>query len=76
VNQHDFVPTVTRIKNGRTEKVAVGLGLQDRGTETVEITKGLAVGDTVLVGGAQGIAPNTVVRVRAVNDQSAAVGVR
>ena len=76
VNQHDFVPTVTRIKNGRTEKVAVGLGLQDSGTETVEITKGLAVGDTVLVGGAQGIAPNTVVRVRAVNDQASAVGVR
>ena len=69
VNQHDFVPTVTRIKGGRTEKVAVGLGLQDSGTETVEITKGLAVGDTVLVGGAQGIAPNTVVRVRALNDQ-------
>jgi membrane fusion protein (multidrug efflux system) len=69
VNQHDFVPTVTRIKGGRTEKVAVSLGLQDSGTETVEITKGLAVGDTVLVGGAQGIAPNTVVRVRALNDQ-------
>ena len=76
VNQHDFVPTVTRIRNGRTEKVAVGLGLQDSGTETVEITKGLTVGDTVLVGGAQGIAPNTEVRVRAVNDQSASVGVR
>lgn len=69
VNQHDFVPTVTRIRKGRTEKVAVALGLQDSGTETVEITKGLAVGDTVLVGGAQGIAPNTVVRVRAVSDQ-------
>jgi membrane fusion protein, multidrug efflux system len=69
VNQHDFVPTVTRIRNGRTEKVAVGLGLQDSGTETVEITKGLTVGDTVLVGGAQGIAPNTVVRVRAVDDR-------
>lgn len=69
VNQHDFVPTVTRIKNGRTEKVAVGLGLQDSGTETVEITKGLAVGDTVLVGGAQGMAPNTIVRVRAISDQ-------
>jgi membrane fusion protein (multidrug efflux system) len=76
VNQHDFVPTVTRIKNGRTEKVAVGLGLQDSGTEMVEITKGLVVGDTVLVGGAQGIAPNTVVRVRAINDQAPAVGVR
>jgi membrane fusion protein, multidrug efflux system len=69
VNQHDFVPTVTRIRQGRTEKAAVGIGLQDSGSETIEITKGLTVGDTVLVGGAQGIAPNTVVRVRAVNDK-------
>jgi membrane fusion protein, multidrug efflux system len=69
VNQKDFVPTVTLVRNGRTEKAAVTLGLQDSGNETVEITKGLAVGDTVLVGAAQGIAPNTVVRVRAVNDQ-------
>ena len=71
VNQKDFVPTVTLVRHGRTEKAAVTLGLQDSGSETVEITKGLAVGDTVLVGGAQGIAPNTVVRVRAVNDQPA-----
>ena len=71
VNQKDFVPTVTLVRNGRTEKAAVTLGLQDSGSETVEITKGLAAGDTVLVGGAQGIAPNTVVRVRAVNDQPA-----
>lgn len=70
VNQHDFVPTVTRIRQGRTEKAAVGIGLQDSGSETIEITKGLTVGDTVLVGGAQGIAPNTVIRVRAVNDQA------
>ena len=76
VNQHDFVPTVTRIRQGRTEKAAVGIGLQDSGNETIEITKGLAVGDTVLVGGAQGIAPNTVIRVRAVNDQPSQAGVR
>ena len=69
VNQHDFEPTVTRIRQGRTEKTAVGIGVQDSGNETIEITKGLAVGDTVLVGGAQGIAPNTVIRVRAISDQ-------
>lgn len=69
VNQKDFVPTVTRIKKGRAEKAAVSLGLEDSGTETVEITKGLAAGDTVLVGGAQGLTPNTVVRVRAVSDR-------
>ncbi|HEX8848178.1 MAG TPA: efflux RND transporter periplasmic adaptor subunit [Gemmatimonadaceae bacterium] len=71
VNQKDFVPTVTRIHGGKTEKAAVTLGLEDSGTETVEITKGLAAGDTVLVGGAQGMSPNTIVRVRAVNDRPA-----
>ena len=71
VNQKDFVPTVTRIRNGRAEKAAVSLGLEDSGSETVEITKGLAPGDTVLVGGAQGLTPNTVVRVRAVSDRPA-----
>jgi membrane fusion protein (multidrug efflux system) len=71
VNQKDFVPTVTRIRNGRAEKAAVSLGLEDSGTETVEITKGLAAGDTVLVGGAQSLTPSTVVRVRAVSDRPA-----
>jgi membrane fusion protein (multidrug efflux system) len=71
VNQKDFVPTVTLIRNGRAEKAAVSLGLEDSGTETVEITKGLAPGDTVLIGGAQGLSPNTVVRVRAVSDRPA-----
>ena len=71
VNQKDFVPTVTRIHGGKAEKAAVTLGLEDSGTETVEITKGLAAGDTVLVGGAQGMSPNTIVRVRAVNDRPA-----
>ena len=71
VNQKDFVPTVTRIRNGRAEKAAVTLGIEDSGTETVEITKGLAAGDTVLVGGAQGLSPKTIVRVRAVSDRPA-----
>ena len=71
VNQKHFVPTVTRIRNGKAEKAAVTLGLEDSGTETVEITKGLAVGDTVLVGGAQGMTPGTNIRVRAVSDRPA-----
>lgn len=71
VNQKDFVPTVTRISNGRAEKAAVSLGLADSGTETVEITRGLSAGDTVLVGGAQGLTPKTIVRVRAVSDRPA-----
>ena len=45
------------------------LGLQDSGSETVEITKGLAVGDTVLTGGSLGLEPGTVVRVQAARDQ-------
>ncbi|HEX2716834.1 MAG TPA: efflux RND transporter periplasmic adaptor subunit [Gemmatimonadaceae bacterium] len=69
VNQRDFVPTVTRVKNGRTEKVAVETGIQDSGADVVEIRKGLAPGDTVLTGGAQGLEPGTTIRVQVVRDR-------
>ncbi len=69
VNQRDFVPTVTRVKNGKTEKVAVETGLQDSGADVIEIRKGLTPGDTVLTGGAQGIEPGTTIRVQVVRDR-------
>ena len=38
--------------------------------QVVEVTGGLAVGDTVLVGAAQGISAGTKVTVRTVNDRA------
>jgi RND family efflux transporter MFP subunit len=72
VDQRGVTPTVVRVKNGRAEKVQVELGLADEGTERVEIRRGVQVGDTLLLGQAQGISPNTPVRVSTVRDAGAA----
>lgn len=56
-------PTVLRVKGGRAEQVPVALGIVDPRTERVEITSGVAVGDTLLGGAAQGITPGTPVRI-------------
>ncbi len=61
-------PTVMRIRNGRVESVAVQVGLKDEQAETVELMAGLAPGDTLLVGTAQGITPGTLVRVQALKE--------
>jgi len=57
-------PVVTVLKSGRIHKIEVELGLEDTATERVEILKGIARGDTVVLGAAQGITENTPARVR------------
>jgi RND family efflux transporter MFP subunit len=68
VDERGLRPTVVRLKNGKIEKVEVGLGIRDAAAETVEITSGLAPGDTVLLGAARGISPGTPVKVSAPHD--------
>jgi RND family efflux transporter MFP subunit len=63
VDQKGVGPTVSRVRNGRVEQVPVKLGVRDEQGERVEVTSGLAAGDTVLLGPAMGITPNTPVRV-------------
>jgi len=53
-----------RVRAGRAEQVAVEIGLRDDASNTVEIVRGLAVGDTVLIGPAMEVAPGTPVRVQ------------
>ncbi len=65
VDQRGVKPLVTRLKNGKAEVVEVTLGMRDEGSETVEIKSGLAAGDTLLVGAAQGITPGAPVKVTA-----------
>jgi hypothetical protein len=43
--------------------VSVQLGVSDEAAELVEVSAGLAQGDTVLLGSAQGVTPGTAVRV-------------
>jgi hypothetical protein len=68
VDERGLRPSVIRLKNGRIEKVEVQLGIRDAAAETVEITSGLAAGDTVLLGAARGISPGTPVRVSSPSD--------
>ncbi len=68
VDERGLRPSVVRLKNGRTEKTEVSLGLRDAATETVEVTQGVSAGDTVLLGAARGISAGTPVRVSAPND--------
>lgn len=57
-------PVVMRLTDGRVSRAEVTVGMEDRATERVEIESGIAAGDTVLLGSAQGITPGTVARVR------------
>ena len=68
VDERGLRPSVVRLKNGRTEKTEVSLGLRDAATETVEVTQGVATGDTVLLGAARGISAGTPVKVSTPSD--------
>ena len=56
-------PSVRRLRGGRVELVAVQLGLQDDVLQMIEVTSGLAAGDTVLVGPSAGVAAGSPVRI-------------
>lgn len=57
-------PAVSRIRDGKIERVAVTVGLRDNERELVEITSGLSAGDEVLVGAVKSIAAGTQVQVK------------
>jgi membrane fusion protein (multidrug efflux system) len=63
VNASHGAPWVLRAAGGTTEKVTVTLGLRDTRTERVQILSGVAEGDVLLRGAAQGITPGTPVNV-------------
>jgi hypothetical protein len=58
-----------RLKSGLAERVEVTLGVRDEDLERYEILSGVALGDTLLIGAAQGITPGTAVRVSVPSDQ-------
>jgi membrane fusion protein (multidrug efflux system) len=63
VDETGPAPTVTRLANGKAERVTVTLGLRQAETERVEITQGLAAGDIVITGSSKGVAPGTAIQV-------------
>ncbi len=62
VDRRGIRPYVVRVKGGRVERVEVELGLIDASREQMEITAGIAGGDTLLLGGARGLPPGSQVR--------------
>ncbi|MPY86332.1 MAG: efflux RND transporter periplasmic adaptor subunit [Luteitalea sp.] len=55
--------SVMRVRDGKSERVAVALGLRDDETERVEVTSGLSEGDVLLVGAGRGVTPGTPVQI-------------
>jgi membrane fusion protein, multidrug efflux system len=63
VDSRGNTPTLHLIKQGRVAESPVQLGVQDEAVELVEVLSGAAVGDTVMLGSAQGVTPGSRVRV-------------
>lgn len=63
VDETGPVPTVTRIREGKAERVSVTLGARRTDTEMVEVTGGISVGDVLVTGSARGVASGTPVKV-------------
>jgi membrane fusion protein, multidrug efflux system len=63
VDETGASPTVTRVRDGKAEKVVVDLGIRQTETEQVEITRGVAAGDLLIVGSAKGVAAGTPVSI-------------
>jgi membrane fusion protein (multidrug efflux system) len=64
VNESGGTSWVLKVQDGKAQKVDVKIGLRDVQTERVEIVAGVAKGDLLLVGAAQGMTPGTPLRIR------------
>ncbi|MHB1328790.1 MAG: efflux RND transporter periplasmic adaptor subunit, partial [Gemmatimonadales bacterium] len=71
VDRRGIRPTVTKIVGGVAQRVEVVLGIEDQTREQVEITEGVAAGDTVITGAARGVQPGTRVRPSAPAERTA-----
>jgi RND family efflux transporter MFP subunit len=69
-------PTVVQLKGGRLQHTEVTTGLEDTVAELIEITSGLAVGDTIVLGSARSIPDGTPARVQAIAERGTASATR
>ena len=65
-------PVVVQLDSGRLKQVEVALGLEDAVTELVEVTKGLAPGDTIILGSSRGLPEGTPARVQVTAERTTA----
>jgi RND family efflux transporter MFP subunit len=63
IDRRGTAPVIHRLKSGKVDVVPVQLGVRDEAAELVEVSAGVAQGDTVLLGSAQGVTEGTPVRI-------------
>lgn len=63
VDRRGTSPVIHKVKNGKVALVPVRLGVGDEALELVEVLSGVAQGDTVLLGTAQGVTEGTPIRI-------------
>jgi RND family efflux transporter MFP subunit len=63
VDERGVAPVVYKVTGGKVQKATVELGVRDDLAEQVEIKSGVAAGDTLLMGSAQGISEGSLVQV-------------
>lgn len=63
VDSRGTTPVLHLLKGGRVQEAPVKLGVRDDVAEKVEVLNGVAAGDTVLLGSAQGVTEGSRVRV-------------
>ena len=63
VDSRGTTPTLHLLRQGRVVEVPVRLGVRDEAAELVEVLAGVAAGDTVLLGSAQGVTAGSRVQV-------------
>jgi RND family efflux transporter MFP subunit len=63
VDQRGTAPVVHIVKGGKVSATPVHLGVRDEAAELVEVQSGVAEGDTVLLGSAQGVTDGTAIRI-------------
>jgi RND family efflux transporter MFP subunit len=65
-------PMVVQLDSGRLRHAEVALGLEDAVAELVEVTKGLAPGDTIILGSSRGLPEGTPAKVQVTAERSSA----
>lgn len=62
IDRRGLRPTVTRIERGVAKRIEIAIGIEDLSIDRIEVTSGLAAGDTVITGAARSMASGTKVR--------------
>lgn len=64
VDERGVTPTAAVLRGGQVHRVPVAIGIRDRARDLLEVTSGVAAGDSLLVGAALGTSAGTAVRIR------------